>query len=43
MEYILVLRSIMYHLGSIESQVIWNADKVLCPVSQVLGFLGTCS
>jgi hypothetical protein len=43
MEFILVLRSVMYRLGSIESQVVRNADKVLCPISQVFGFLGTCS
>ncbi len=33
----------MYHLGSIESQVVRNADKVLYPISQAFGFLGTCS
>jgi hypothetical protein len=44
MEFILVLRSVMYRLGSIESWVlVQNVDKVLCPVSQVFGFLGTCS
>jgi hypothetical protein len=40
MEFILVLRSVMYHLGSIASWVMWNADKVLCLISQVFGFLG---
>jgi hypothetical protein len=43
MESILVLRSVIYHLGSIESWVVWNANKVLCPIIQVFGFLGTCS
>jgi hypothetical protein len=43
MESILVLRSVMYHLGSIESWDVLNADKVLCPISQVFGFLGTHS
>ena len=42
-KFILVLRSIMYHLGSIASWAVQNADKVLCPIGQVLGFLGTRS
>ncbi len=33
----------MYSLGSIASRVVWNADKVLCPIGQVIGFLGTPS
>jgi hypothetical protein len=33
----------MYHLGSIASPAVQNADKVLCPISQVFGFLGTRS
>jgi hypothetical protein len=40
MEFILVLRSVMYHLRSIAIRVLQNADKVLCPIGQVFGFLG---
>jgi hypothetical protein len=43
MEFILVLRSVMYRLGAIASRVVWNADKVLYPIGQVFGFLGKCS
>jgi hypothetical protein len=43
MEFILVLRSVMYRLGSMDSRVVRNADKELCLVGQVLVFLSTCS
>jgi hypothetical protein len=32
-EFILVLRSVMYHLGSIASQVVQNVDKILYPIA----------
>jgi hypothetical protein len=43
MESILLLRSVMYPLGSIASRVVQNADKVLYLIGQVLGFSGTRS
>ncbi len=33
----------MYRLGSLESRVVQNTDKRLCPIGQIFGFLGTFS